>query len=407
MAKKKNILVITYWSYRDALIQTYTLPYVKIIANKIPPGSKIYLLTLEQGGHALKGDEINKVQKELSEYNIELIAKPYFNFGIRAMINWVFILAHLWYLILTQRISYLHSFCTDAAAAGCLLNVVTGVPLIVDSYEPHAEPMLESGTWTRNSKAFKILFWFEKWQTKLGKAHIACVESMKEYAERTYGATPKQMYVKPACIDFDLFSKDHLKDPKLLKELGFEDKVVLLYAGKFGGSYLEQEVFDFFKVTFDHYGDKLRILLLSNQSDESIETWCANAGLDSSIIIKKFVMHQEVPKYMGLADFAITPFIPVPSKRYGTPIKTGEYWAMGLPVVITRDISDDSDIIEKENIGAVIDLNTDSYQKAVLKIDDLLTNTDPETRYQKINAVARKYRSFEIADSVYTSLYSD
>ena len=44
----KNILIITYWSYKDALIQTYTLPYVKVIRENLSDDQKIYLVTLEQ-----------------------------------------------------------------------------------------------------------------------------------------------------------------------------------------------------------------------------------------------------------------------------------------------------------------------------------------------------------------------
>ena len=32
---KGNVLVLTYWSYKDALIQTYTLPYVRIIQKNL------------------------------------------------------------------------------------------------------------------------------------------------------------------------------------------------------------------------------------------------------------------------------------------------------------------------------------------------------------------------------------
>jgi len=46
--KNKNVLILTYWSYHDALIQTYTLPYVRIIKKYLPAKSKIFLVTLEQ-----------------------------------------------------------------------------------------------------------------------------------------------------------------------------------------------------------------------------------------------------------------------------------------------------------------------------------------------------------------------
>ena len=54
-----------------------------------------------------------------------------------------------------------------------------------------------------------------------------------------------------------------------------------------------------------------------------------------------FVPYNQITDYYQIADFAINPVKPVPSKRYCTSIKDGEYWGMGLPVVITKNISDD------------------------------------------------------------------
>jgi len=48
MKSKGNILVFTYWPMNDALIQTYTLPYVNIIRNIINKERKIYIITLEK-----------------------------------------------------------------------------------------------------------------------------------------------------------------------------------------------------------------------------------------------------------------------------------------------------------------------------------------------------------------------
>ena len=105
---------------------------------------------------------------------------------------------------------------------------------------------------------------------------------------------------------------------------------------------------------------------------------------------------------MGLAHFGITPFVPVPSKRYGTPIKNGEYWAMGLPIIITKNISDDSEIIEKEDIGYVLkELNNLEYTKACQKINELIENDSS----LKIRDIAIQYRNFKIADKIYKDIY--
>jgi hypothetical protein len=110
---------------------------------------------------------------------------------------------------------------------------------------------------------------------------------------------------------------------------------------------------------------------------------------------------------MGLGDFALTPVRSVPTKRYCTPIKDGEYWALGLPVLINPDISDDSRIIAEARAGVVLQgLSTDSYRRAVLEMDALLAEGH-EALYQRIRPLAEKYRNFGIAETIYRSIYGN
>jgi len=112
-----------------------------------------------------------------------------------------------------------------------------------------------------------------------------------------------------------------------------------------------------------------------------------------------------VPRYMQAGDFAICPVKPVPTKKYCTPVKDGEYWALGLPVVITADISDDSEIIKENGIGAVLnDLSAKSYTEAVSQIDHLLKK-DKQELSNRIRAIAAQYRNYTIAEKIYTRLY--
>ncbi len=401
-----NLLVITYWSYKDALIQTYTLPYLKIIQKYRPKNAYLYLLTLEQPHLLMTSEEREEIEEYLSEFRIKLISFVYKPFGLSAILLWIKIIFKMIFLIFRNRVEKIHCFCTDAAAAGYILSKLTAKPLIVDSYEPHAEPMLESGTWERSSIAFRILFAFEKWQSRHAEIVIACVDKMKEYALEKYNAKFKRFYSKPACVDFTLFSEEKIKDESLLRALNLTDKKVLIYAGKFGGSYMREEVFDIIKVAQDYFGEAFRVLLLGKHLDDDLKRDCAKRGIDYKIILHKFVPHSEVAIYMGLADFAITPFIPVPSKRYGSPIKNGEYWAMGLPVIIPPNISDDSDIIKKYNLGVILEkLEKACYKETINKID-LILKEGSDARRQRIRKVAKKYRSFKIADEVYKDIYA-
>ena len=402
----RNVLVLTYWSYKDALIQTYTLPYVRIIRKYLPEKSRIYLFTIEQDFFKMSDEEWFREKEKLKKENIYLLRTKYSKFGIRMALRFISIFFHLIWLVFTKQISVIHSWCTPAGAIGYILSVITFKPLIIDSYEPHAEAMVENGEWAKNKFAFKILFWLEKRMSKRAKSVIALSYGMKDYAKRKYNVEIKNMYVKPSMVNLEKFSFEKVETKDLKKKLEIEDKIVGLYVGKFGGIYLDMEIFFLLKAGYEYWGDKFRILILTNLEKEKVLEKSRYVGLPDYIIKVLFVDYSKIELYYGLAHFGINPVKPVPTKRYCTSIKDGEYWAMGLPVIITKNISDDSDIIEKENIGYVLkELNTDEYKKAIQKIDFLLKQDRNELK-KKIRSIAIKYRNFKIAEKIYEDIYA-
>ncbi len=394
----KNILIITYWDYQDALIQNYTLPYAKIISDNLSSESKIYLVTL---------DKLNRKKISISfKNNIHNISLPYFGFGIRACFAWFKNIFKLYKLIKRENISFIHAWCTPAGMIGYILSLLSKKPLIIDSYEPHAEAMVENGEWKKNGIAFKLLFKFEKLQTHRAIFLIATTEGMKKYAEKKFNFFNDTILVKPACVDLKLFSSDNCKKQNLLNELNLENKIIGVYAGKFGGIYLEKEFFDFIKIAENYWGDKFRALILSSHTSLEIINMGNKSKLLPITLVHRFVPHHQIADYIGLADFAITPVKPVSSKRFCSPIKDGEYWALGLPIVITKNISDDSEIIKENNIGSVLQyLNNEEYLESIKQIDNLLKTNSKEELYKKIRPIAEKYRNFEIADRIYKSIY--
>ncbi len=404
--KKKHVLVTTFWSFKDALVQTYTLPYLKIMHKYLPAGSTIYLLTIEQERYQIQAEELAKIEADLKKYNIVSLRFNYYPYGFRSLLNWMRIVFYLFFLIWVKNVRYIHSFCTTSGMSGYLLSLLTGRTYLIDSYEPHAEASVENGDWKRSSFRFRLLFFLEKLESRRAKYIISATEGMRKYALKKYNATFQNFYVKPACVDLALFSFKNRKNPNLVKQFSYENKIVCVYAGKFGGIYLDKEIFEFFKVADAYWGEQFRLLVLTSHQPKEIEMRCKAVGIDFSKVHVRFVHHAQIPDYMGLADFAVTPVKPIPTKRYCTPVKDGEYWALGLPIVITRDISDDSEIVEKHGIGSVMYEFTESeYLRNVQEIDALLRNHTMEELYYKVRCVAEKYRSFEIAEKIYKEIY--
>jgi len=404
----KNLLVLTYWSYKDALIQTYTLPYLNIIRKYLHANSKIFLFTLEQSHLRMTSAEWKMEKKKLSLSGIHLISFKYTNFGIKAILKFFIIFLKLFYICLFGRINNIHAWCTPAGAIGYVLSVFSGKPLIIDSYEPHAESMVENGNWKKRSIAYKVLHYLEKKQSRRAVAFIATTGLMKTYAKEKYQVNIVNLYVKPACIDVNDFLKTQEIKREDLKDFVKKDEYLCIYAGKLGGIYLESEIFDFFKVAYEYWNKKFRVIMLTNTLRDKIIKYSNQSDFPADHIYSVFVPQYEVISYMALADFAINPVKPVPTKRYCTSIKDSEYWSSGLPVVITKDISDDSEIIEKHKIGSVIlSLNKEAYLNSVKEIDNLLKNTDRQELKHKIQNIAIQYRSFSIAENVYKNIYSD
>jgi len=390
-----RILFITQWQFEDPLIQTYTLPYVRII-QKITPCYPYLVVTGNKSDRTL-------IRRRSGVISIELPSGKRFLF-----LGWALNILSLRRILEKHKVKTVHTICTPAGAVGAVLKIFNKkLRLIVDSFEPHAESMVENGTWNKTGLKYKVLFYFEKMEARLADHLIFAAPGMDKYIREKYNTIITDYFVKPACTDLNAFSAKFIGNEEFISEYKLEGKIICVYAGKFGGIYLEDEVFEFIKVCEGFWGkDKFRFLLLSSTTDKYLEEKNSMYGIDSVTTIKLFVKHSEIPFYMGLASFAISPYKPVPSKRYCTPIKDGEYWAMGLPVVITPDISIDSDIVKENNAGAILlSFDKKGYTDAIIQIDSIIKGKSRGEIYNQIRPLAEKYRNFAIAEDVYRRIY--
>lgn len=403
----KKVLILTYWGYKEALISNFTIPYVKVL-HEVDPQMDLFLFTLNKKDQQLSPEEIVAANQTLGAFNTQLLAYNFNKFGLKTMIKTAFLMPKLCWFIRKNKITHIHSFCTTAGAFGYILKLFSNVTFVLDSFEPHAESMVESKTWKENGLAHKLLFFLERKQAHAADYVISLTKEMRVYAQKKYNASIDRFYVKPSCIDTSKFDNpDFVKNPKYLKQLNIENKIIGLYAGKFGGLYLEGEVFDLIKVAYDKWGEQFHMIILGGVDDRYVQTKLSERGIPLTIITKMFAKEEDLPYFLGVADFALTPVKPTPSKRYCSPIKNGEYWTIGLPVIITKDISDDSDIIQEKNIGYVLqELSNNEYSNAIDWVEQFLKHPDKEVIKKEIRAFGIHHRSMDNAQKIYTEIYN-
>jgi hypothetical protein len=378
-----------------------------MIRKAIPADSKIFFATQEKDITLLSRPEVQQIITELNKHNIFHYPEKYYNLGFKKAISLPLNFIKLLIFTFKNKINVIHTEAMTAGMIGTLLKTCTGKKHIVDSYEPLAYSMIEAGIWPADSFAFKWMKYFEKRQAIKADVTIGTTDAMQQYAKQKYDITLKNFYWKPAIVDTNKFNFYENYRKEFRQQFNLENKLVLVYAGKFGGQYLEQETFQFFKACANYWGEKFRVLLLTSHTDLEVENYCNATNFDKSLITKMFVPFPEMYKYLSIADFAITPVKPIHSKRYCSPIKDGEYWATGLPVVITENISDDSDIIKNENIGTIItEYTPQGYLKNIKEIEKLFNTETPENLRNRIRNAGIQYRHFDIAEKVYVDVYS-
>ncbi len=85
-------------------------------------------------------------------------------------------------------------------------------------------------------------------------------------------------------------------------------------------------------------------------------------------------------------------------------IKIGEYWACGLPVIITENVGDDSDFIEEQGIGVKLkngwkDQSPSFYLNMVAELKEI--KDKPRIRSiaeqrRSLNNVVKAYEYFDL-----------
>jgi len=207
----------------------------------------------------------------------------------------------------------------------------------------------------------------------------------------------------PCVVALSQFSFSQSNRDKIRHTLGItKANITGIYVGKYGGLYYQQEAFAIYKQCFDRIPD-FRLIILSPQPLAEIIKSLHQQQIDISKVYIASVPHQEVPYYLSAADFGFATIKSYPSARYCSPVKIGEYWANGLPVLLTEGVGDDSDIIRNEGGGALFHLQQEgSVERALQQILAIISN--PEHR-QEISELAAKYRSPERIREAYAYFF--
>jgi glycosyltransferase involved in cell wall biosynthesis len=294
------------------------------------------------------------------------------------------------------------------AMAGALAYLTSrragNVPFYVESFEPHADYMLDSGVWKSYDPRYLFQRWCESKEKKYAAGFMPVAENYRQRLIRE-GIPAERIATVPCPVNLPAFAYNAAAGQQVRARLGFAaDAVVGVYLGKFGDIYYDDEAYELFWQTAQHFGPQFRLIVLTPNPEATVRAKLLKAGFQPEQFFVTKAPHHEVPGYLSAADFAFAPIKAAECRQYCSPVKVGEYWANGLPVLLTEGVGDDSNIIKKEGGGAIFDLTKPaSIPQAIKQIAALIKEPDYRLATRRL---AVRHRSMDLGRAAYEKFFS-
>jgi hypothetical protein len=341
-----KILLFSYWSIHEGISQGTLFTLIDRLC-KNREIEKIYLCTIEPQGSNPLPNAIGKCVHVPIRSDSSVLNKV-----------WNLIRLPLLLKEIGRKNNVDLLWCKGAPAGGVggLVNLLTKLPFVVDSFEPHSEYMVQSGTWSKRSSKFLIQRWLER--IAMDRA-IALLPVSNHYVKFLVasGVPGEKCFVLPCVVNSEQFSFDEDLRKSMRKKLHINDNCTVgVYVGKYGGLYYDDEAFRLYSNLFGFYGKDFFLILITETDPTIMHAKIRLHQLPADRIFVSKVRHTAIRDFLTAADFAISTIKSVPAMAYCSAIKHGEYWAADLPILSTLESGDDADIIRSRGGGVIMNI---------------------------------------------------
>jgi glycosyltransferase involved in cell wall biosynthesis len=209
-------------------------------------------------------------------------------------------------------------------------------------------------------------------------------------------ATP--VIVVPSCVDLNHFRFSEAKPERERDLLRF------VYNGSVGGRYILDRI-GRFVVAASRETRRVHLRVLSRAEPELVASMLNTGNLSGDLWSLHSVPYSAVPGELTDHQAGLSFLTQGISEHGCSPTKIGEYWAVGMPVITTPNVSDTDDIIRRERVGVIVQEHSDdAYLSAIKELQRLLKDPELASRCRR---AAETHYALEPACERQLALYRD
>lgn len=404
--KPKTIFIFAYYSFKDPVFQSAVLPYFTDFPEK--EQFQFVLLNFEQRQYKTTTEDRNTIRLKLASHNILWYTTTWHSGRfklIKKAFDFLWGIAFSMFLIIRYKAEIIYSEGFPGAIIAHFIAKLSFRKHIVHTFEPHADYMVEAGVWTNHSWETRLIRKLEIIVAKNCSAVMTATDAMVRKLTLELG-TSEKLHRVPSCVDLITFNFHEDSRKQLRTKHGLEDHDILIaYMGKLDGMYMNEEIFRFFSIC-QNSSKRYHFWIITPEDHAPIEQSFEKAGIPKDNYLIKTLSRNEIAAYLSASDLGFVAIRQYASNIYRSPIKDGEYWACGLPVIIPKGISDDWIFAKENNLGIILDDTSDiSFEKTLSEIDKWFAQEDKELIRQRCRSFVEEDRSVEVYKMLYKNLF--
>ena len=392
-----SVLYLAYWGAAESTRQSALLPTIEGIARR---GIDLALVTFEKPDDLADGREIARVRRLLESWGVRWVALRYHKRPtvpatlydvvqgcVRAALPRLFRPPHI-----------VHARTYVGGLVGLALAPILRAKLVFHNEGFYPDEQADGGYWPAGSRPHRLAKALERRMYARADGIVTLSQRARLEVEGMAAVRRKgtPVAVFPSCVDPLHFGAPPPRTPRPPGECRF------VYLGAVGGRYLFAEVARFVAVAREEFG-RVHLRALTGADPAVVRAALDAAGLPPECWSLARVPHDAVPAELADQDVGLFFLARGMSEHGCSPTKVGEYWALGLPVVATANVSDTQDVIRRDRVGVIVEGQTDDdYRQAARELRALLSDPDLDLRCRR--AAAAHY-AFEPACDQQIALY--